>query len=159
MNARSLRIGGAATIPLSAREKPPAGLGYCLLGSCCRAGSGAREGGCPLEGGGCRAGSGSREDMTITWFDAELAIFRQDRPFGLDPIAYRRETGVPQRDASRFPTVCLFRTVVLPWSACLCPNASHRCPLWSPWVAENHAGTFKLYHEKESRYGKQPDKG
>jgi hypothetical protein len=67
--------------------------------------------------------------------------------FYLDPVAYRVRIDVRQLVVFPLPIGCLFQTVVLSSLACLRPTASHRCPSWSPWVAENHVGSCALSHK------------
>src|ERR1700704_600496 len=64
-----------------------------------------------------------------------------------DPVVYRVRIDV--RQLVVFPPLigCLCRTVVLSSLSCLRSTASHRCPSWSPWVAENHVGSCGLSHK------------
>jgi hypothetical protein len=83
----------------------------------------------------------------ITRSDLEFSECRYAWLFYPDRIAYRPGTGVHRSRAFLLPSACLFRTVFLSWYAYLRPTASHRCPSWSPWVAENHVGSSRLSHE------------
>src|SRR5260370_29073169 len=77
----------------------------------------------------------------IVIFESPLDLFY------LDPVAYRVRIDVRQLVVFPLPIGCLFQTVVLSSLACLRPTASHRCPSWSPWVAENHVGSCALSHK------------